>query len=210
MRYKEFLHYRLLRPFEHPRGRPQVVCPCHRAVDLVQDPTHESSCHLNGGIRTDRHDQVRDILHKTLLRALPNATIRLEPEQEDQDHRRRPDIHVLNDGVEYAIDVAIVDPCSLVYTRHPTASSVSNPAGAAILHEAHKTRLYRDTVHAPHLIPFVLETTGRLGPSARAFLDRVTATATFARSTFLTEVSFILARAIGKSILQTRRRVARL
>jgi hypothetical protein len=117
---------------------------------------------------------------------------------------------MINDGVEYAIDVAIVDPCSAIYTRHPVTSSVFIPAAAATLHEAHKTRLYRDTVHAPHLVPFVLESTGRLGPTASAFLNRVTAAATFARSTFLTEVSFILARAIGKSTLQTRRRVARL
>ena len=70
------------------------------------------------------------------------------------------------------IDVTVVDPEAVKYTKHP-ASSHRNPDSAVQAEEARKRAYYASIVPAPTpatIIPFVHEATGRLEPSALAFL----------------------------------------
>jgi hypothetical protein len=79
--------------------------------------------------------------------------------------------------------------------------------GAALRKEVFKCRHYA-TVAPPHthppnsVIPFVLEASGRLGPSAFDFLHRICPTQTYLRTRFLHDVSFICARTASR-ILRT-------
>ena len=93
------------------------------------------------------------------------------------------------------IDVAVVDPGDDKYTKHPP-SSHRNLDSAAQAEEARKRAHYARIVPAPTpttIIPFVLEATGRLGPSALAFLNKICRTHTYHRSQFLNDISMLFA-----------------
>ena len=77
--------------------------------------------------------------------------------------------------------------------------------------EAHKVAHYKTDV-MPHVlpdgavIPFVVEASGRLAPSALGFLQRLCGTHTYLRSRFITDISMICAISLGKSLEATRER----
>jgi hypothetical protein len=73
--------------------------------------------------------------------------------------------------------------------------------------EDRKRREYLGTTYEAHLIPFVMESTGRLGPAAKTFLDTISRHDPAARSSFLQEVSVILARGLGRQQLRSRYRL---
>ena len=199
------LRCRMLSPFEPIHGRPSVPCTCVRSrnindhFDLALDPTHPATCSLNKGITTSRHNALRDLLSRFLKRLHPTAVILVEPQDQEHTPRvRRPDLRAEINGVTYAIDIAIVDPCSARARAHPTLSSLTKPDGASLQAEARKRHEHQDTPHAPHLLPFVIESTGRFGPSAKAFLDNLSSHAPAIRSAFLLDTSLLLARTMGR------------
>ena len=106
------------------------------------------------------------------------------------------------------IDFAVVCPGGAHYLQYPKRSAITQD-GAALHIEVFKRRHYA-TVAPPHtpppnsVIPFVLEASGRLGPSALGFLHRICPTQTYLRTRFLHDVSFICARTTGR-ILRTSR-----
>ena len=53
-------------------------------------------------------------------------------------------------------------------------------------------------------IPFVLETSGRLGPSALGFIQRISGAHTYLRSQLLKEITFICAIYSGRMLEATR------
>ena len=104
------------------------------------------------------------------------------------------------------IDVAVVDPGADKYTKHPT-SSHRNPDSATQAEEATKWAYYARIVPAPTratIIPFALEATGRLGPSALAFLKKICRTHTYHRSQFLNDISMLFAISAGNMLKATR------
>ena len=54
------------------------------------------------------------------------------------------------------------------------------------------------------MIPFVVETSGRLGPSAFGLLQRICGTRTYLRSRFISNISMICAISLDKSLKATR------
>ena len=54
------------------------------------------------------------------------------------------------------------------------------------------------------VIPLVLETSGRLGPSALGFIQRISGSHTYLRSQLLTEITFICAIYSGRVLEATR------
>ena len=106
------------------------------------------------------------------------------------------------------IDVAVVDPGADKYTKHPP-SSHRNPDSAAQAEETRKRAHYARIVPAPTpatIIPFVLEATGRLGPSALAFLNKICRTHTYHRSQFFNDISMLFAISAGNMLEATRDR----
>lgn len=121
---------------------------------------------------------------------------------------RRPDILVrLEDGHTYAIDVAVVDPAAKSHIMPRENSSLITAGGAALQEESKKKDKYRGTAYEDKLIPFVLEATGRLGPAAVEFLQKIGGKAAGRRGAFQVEVSVILARAMGRFATRTRSRL---
>jgi len=124
----------------------------------------------------------------------------------------RPDIRFTLEGVTRFLDVAIVDPAARLHLDYAAAPSATTPGGAAVHEEAIKRQLYANTQFADSLIPFVLESTGRLGQSARDFLEAFgNATPPSRRSALLTDISSILALKLGEmsSLLRNRLRGVR-
>ena len=54
------------------------------------------------------------------------------------------------------------------------------------------------------VIPFVLETSGRLGPSALGFIQRISGAHTYLKSQLLPEITFICAIYSGRMLEATR------
>ena len=73
---------------------------------------------------------------------------------------------------------------------------------------ASKKHVHRGTEYEDHLIPFVVEATGRLGPAAVEFLQKIGGRAAGRRGAFQVEVSVILARAMGRFSTHMRSRLS--
>ena len=83
------------------------------------------------------------------------------------------------------------------------------PDAAAKAMETAKRNHYsavKDPLQLPpaSIIPFVLETSGRLGPSALGFIQRISGAHTYLRSQFFKEINFICAIYSGRMLEATR------
>jgi hypothetical protein len=122
----------------------------------------------------------------------------------------RTDIKFVKGADTLCIDIAVVDPAAATYMQTPTSSHLYRD-GAASKYEREKRQHYsRVSVPSPlpprSVIPFILEATGRLGPSALLFLHTLCGTQTFLRSRFLSDVNLICARTAGRMLKITRDR----
>jgi hypothetical protein len=163
------------------------------------------------------HNDIRDLLCKLLRKAHPNCPLQLEalvvktnPDQHGTVREVFSDI-TLEMGTEtLLIDVAVVGPA---YLQYPTLSSI-NQDGAS-KHKEQSKRWHYGRIAAPHtpvpnsVIPFVLESSGRLGPTALGFLFRILPTQTFLRTSFLNEVALICQRYNGRILRISRDRERR-
>jgi len=135
---------------------------------------HGLNCRLGSGARTTRHDACRDALAQALQRLFgPRAVLR-EPRLGPG--LKEPDLSLATAAGVIHLDVSIVNPAADLYVA---AHSDTVIQAAATLGEQNKRAQYQHTLRTLGLrddvfVPFVIEATGRLGPSALAFLDHVT------------------------------------
>lgn len=121
----------------------------------------------------------------------------------------RTDIeYVQRDGATARIDVRVVDPTSNGARTHWRSASV--PGGAAEGAARKKRRHYSKYVvpdgQGQLLVPFVIETTGRLGADAAKFIDSVFPAGSpnmAAKQRFFASLSLILARSSAKMVEAT-------
>ena len=193
------------------------VCLCQKNYKVGENPYHGAHCHMNKGLRNKRHTDIRDRL-ATLLRHVYEpapGSLTLEPVMGRTAVARgakevKADISLVRAAETLVIDVSCVDPGADQYLLTPVFSFRVQD-GAAKSMEAHKIAHYK-TVVTPHVlpdgavIPFVVEASGRLGPSALGFLQRVCGTRTYLRSRFISDISMICAISLGKSLEATRER----
>jgi hypothetical protein len=170
-------------------------------VNLVLHPHHEQSCHDCNSLRTRRHHTVKEYLAKLIRDTLDvdaktevrhrkneqtgffyeEMTSEKRPPRDSHQDEKDPsliiaDIAFSTDTTNSTlIDVGIVDPAA---ARHIQKSGSSRIAGAAaVAEENRKTTKYRtafpllNKAGGPKFYPFIIEAGGRLGPSARLFLD---------------------------------------
>ena len=206
------------RPYQRPPGAHRV-CACSKSFNASEDSLHALSCSLNKGIRNTRHDSIRNRLYQLVKKLNPGIQqthlsmeyIVGQIDTGDGDPRSaRTDIRYVKGADTFLIDVVIADPAALEYQKAPTFSHVTRD-GAASKCERNKRRHYsRVNIPAPLLdrsiIPFAIEATGRLGPSALLFLHSLCGTQTFSRSTFLKDINLICARTAGRMFRMTRDR----
>lgn len=163
--FTEAIRSRCLLPYtNHVNTAEQVeICPCDVKVDLTQDGLHCLDCNTSAGLRTHRHNRVRDAFVSFIRgtgghcrKEVPvGATI--------------PDI-VLEDGAKRIyLDVVIVNPGAPSYREAAAYEACS----AAKEKELMKTTHYREVVGVnATFIPLALETTGRFGRAAMNFVRR--------------------------------------
>lgn len=213
--FREALRCRLLGSFSDPgihRGLQQCGCP---GVDLAVAPCHPGICRSTRGLNIRRHDGIRDRLFRFLKAAHPTATVVLEPTNlpllgEGRELERRPDISFALEGRTCFIDVAVVDPAAQRHLEYGPAPSATTEGGAALQEEESKRALYAGTRYEDDLVPFVLESTGRLGQSAREFLERFDhPNPPTRRSALLADLSSILAIKLGEMSTSLRSRLRR-
>ena len=117
------------------------------------------------------------------------------------------DISIIIGAETLWIDVSVVDPGCHHYIQQYLSNEVPDAAAKAM-----KTskRSYYSPVKDPLLlppasvIPFVLETSERLGPSALGFVQRISGAHTYLKSQLLTEITFICAIYSGRMLEATR------
>jgi hypothetical protein len=195
------------------------VCACSKTYEAAANSLHGLSCALNRGPRNIRHDQIRNRLYQLIKRLNPGILPpRLSMEFDVGSYTIggeglrtvRTDIMFIKGAETLYIDIAIIDPAADEYQKPPTSSHLRQD-GAASKYEQTKRQHYGRvntpaSLPASSVIPFVIEASGRLGPSALLFLHSVCGTQTFLRSSFLNDISIICARTAGKMLKMTRDR----
>jgi hypothetical protein len=173
----------LVTTFQDPPGI-LVRRRCTSCRDHDIEPLHALSCRMASNVRISRHNFVRDALAQFIKAVEPDARLSLEYHMVDgrRERRRghpapetlRADIKVELNGTTTFIDVAVVNPSSNSATSMENGSSVVVNA-AAVKKENDKLSKYRTAYSeevARHVIPFVVEATGRLGPRAAACIEQ--------------------------------------
>ena len=145
-------------------------CPCTIVYSTGLKPFRALSCRLNGATRTRRHHSVVQALAALIRHTQPGPVIiETAVGNTASGVSIRADLTWTQPEGRLIIDVAVVDPGADKYTKHPP-SSHRNPDSAVQAEEAKKRAHYARIISAPTpatIIPFVLEATGRLGPSLR-------------------------------------------
>jgi hypothetical protein len=127
------------------------------------------------------------------------------------------DIRVQNGPVENIIDLMVIEPSGDHYCQDkpgrniPRSCEVVN-AAASIgekLKFSHygKVRIINDVpglINLNNFVPFVIESSGRLGPKALEFLTLICGTQTYKRSKFIKDISLICARFYGIVLMKSR------
>ena len=182
-------------------------CPSTIVYNTGLKSFHALSCRLNGATWTRRHNRVVQALAALIRHTQPGpVTIETVVANTASGDEIRADLTLTQPEGRLIIDVAVVDPGAYKYTKH---FSHRNPDSAAQAEEASKRAHYARIVPAPTpatIIPFVLEATGRLGPSALAFLNKICRTKTYHRYQFLNDVYMLFAISAGNMVEATRDR----
>ena len=201
-----------------------ILCPCGNQYLQITDPLHCIHCFENRASGTRRHTSIKNLL-LALIRSLHPLDY-AEPEQ-SVGKRLTSQIGVIPEvykevicdilwehgPVSHVIDLVVVDPCAPMYNSaipsiiNPRAFDTVNAAALAAekRKRSHYGRVCLPVAIAPsRVIPFAIEATGRLGPSAIACLFQICGSNTVRRSKFLNDVSLICARFSGKILSASR------
>ena len=150
------------------------------------------------------HDTIRDNLAVLLERRFPLPThsvvkeyvLGVDPETQRE---VRVDIVVMQgDRYVHIIDVSIVNPTASCYLTYHQPSNLVTESAARHREQA-KRRYHSRVVGDPNtMIPFVLEITGRFGPTAKEYMKEWCGVNNRLRSEFLSEISYVLAKGVGR------------
>ncbi|MCL4431195.1 MAG: reverse transcriptase domain-containing protein [Epsilonproteobacteria bacterium] len=165
------------------RGDPleQSTCRCgktyyandHRAL------THPTCCPSNKSIFIPRHDEIQAAVTKEILRRDDLAVINYKPSYfaPGQTERREADFSISRQGnLHTIIDFVVVCPTAPLQDTRSIYHPDRNTNDACRYAEAKKITKYNTHLtqdQRDRFVPFAIESTGRLGPRAIAFLDRI-------------------------------------
>ena len=187
--FAAMMRFQLFSPFRNTRGEAVTHCPCCR--DDRRQPlaighlySHPMGCSKAANY-TWRHDDVRDAVYNTLRRGFMHMGINGYRVQKEEVFARqdmsglsyRADVF-LDVGVVRYIDIAVVDPGCPKYLQLPDGGSASMELVGAHAREVEKITDFRARMshvldYDTLFIPFVVETSGRLGPAAAYFLRNI-------------------------------------
>lgn len=179
-------------------------------VDITQWYTHPMGCKAAGDF-TVRHNAVRDLLYALFKKHLPREAEVLkeavvqEASEENGTVKIQMDIVVRLEGTAHLIDIAIVDPgCPTYVAKGSNVRSLC----AADNREADKIAEFnarmQDLENGDNsFVPFVIESSGRLGNRASGFLMDIMEGRLVAAQ-FRKAVPLLLARHSGRSLTKLR------
>ena len=168
--YRVAVQYLLGLDYGLERHSPAPRC-CYCNTPMANDPWHPIHCTFqNSHGKSLQHNKICDLLHKFCLKAGLGATT-IEATQYQQASGVKPDVMVPFPLGMLALDVSGSDPTASTYVAAAARRSLS----CATAREASKNSHYADMRQRFQIefLPFVFETHGALGPSAMAFIDRL-------------------------------------
>ena len=142
-------------------------CRCGRRVDRLGH--HGLSCRYSAG-RLPRHTNLNDVVKRALTAAGIPAW--LEPVGLDRGDSRRPDgvtVFPYSQGKCLVWDATCVD----TYSASSLINASITPGSAAVAAEERKCSKYASLVDRYQFEPVAIETTGVVGVSTKAFLQRL-------------------------------------
>lgn len=209
------------------------LCHCGQRMRTDTSPFHYLDCSVRQGSFIHRHNSVRDLVADFLREYLANG-VREQVLTEAAlpipvgmvSSARRADICVtsVTQGRTY-FDIAIVDPVAPSYTPHSAVrnagSGAEPPASFASPHAAKERERSKRAQYAPYLgpravedsnafVPFVVEATGRLGPSAAEqvkVIRLLNQDNPYARFIFMSQLGSLIARYNARLALEWGKRV---
>ena len=204
----------LLTPIPEP-GAIQCACYAHQNVQVAyaDSPFHPLSCAFNQSAVLKRHDFVRDRLFDFLKRVSPRDELVKERALEVVSGEGvRCDIWCRTGGLLYIIDVSVVEPSCRQYLELESWKREN----VATERREHTKRLHYQRCRVLQadaggvLVPFIMESTGRLGASALEFVSKFIVAHHLHTSLFLDHVAVGTARASGQMVNQARWNVGRI
>jgi hypothetical protein len=199
---------RLLLPPREDVGIVPLRCGCHNHVALEERPLHFLACDMNRSITISRHNVVRDTLVKLIKSCLPDATVGIEAELPTADESvLKVDIQYTMEHEAKYIDVMVVHPGAQTYLQRGSAWTEDTASKAGEEIKRAKYSVVPQLLQQGHFVPFVVEATGRLGPSAMQWIRALTAGKdVLHRSRCLSLISAAIARYNAKMIGAARGR----
>jgi hypothetical protein len=129
------------------------------------------NCSLTAPLRSARHTAVKNAIADALVKIHGAAAVAVETPLGPG--LRTPDVTLTLGTRVRAIDVCVVNPAA---ERYCSGQEPPTAGHAAAMAERRKELAYADSLAARNLapdalVPFAIETTGRVGARAQAFLD---------------------------------------
>jgi len=161
-----------------PPGR-NLRCDCCNS-DASTDGSHAfhgMMCRKNAGIHTSLHDKVVQLTAQLIKTIIPTAKVDVQNRPGNTCNYARDravDFVVATGSVVYFVDVSIVAPCTKDAILHGSSEVPLTAAKRQEEKKAAKHAGVSQLVGNNVFVPFVVESTGTLGESARRSLDLFT------------------------------------
>lgn len=176
----DFISLLKLRLGIHDHNRGCTLCPgCTKRDgsprDISLDPLHALHCVANSDLRNRKHNIIRDKLWALIKEVQFGDQVRTEVDFADGGFGVRPDVLVTFFNAKIIlIDITVVNPAAPTYAMPASARNnfTSRIAGKRKLEKYLKLLMLQDA-EKYEIIPFAIETTGRLGFHATNFLNRI-------------------------------------
>jgi hypothetical protein len=159
----------------------RICCACEpNRVQPQQDTFHPLCCHRTHETRKDRHDLIVAELSHFLGKLLHGSQVLLNPvvhTDEETGVRTSADVQLVLTAHTTNIDVTVVCPSAPSYSSPSSDLMIANVERACEMRTAAKLSLYRQKCPASsldNLSIFAIDSTGRLGAAATAFIEKVT------------------------------------
>jgi hypothetical protein len=205
--FEEAIRLRLLLPpiIDDLEINPRK-CSCGQ-ICTISKPFHLLDCPGSRFYVNERHDRIRDLLQEFLKSCLPEGSA-VEREVSFQVSTAAvitADLQFELDNNLHYIDVTVANPAAQSYLDKGSAATADV---ASKFKEQAKVRRYSvlgNAVQTGRFIPFAVEATGRLGPAAAQFLQRMAGPRHDLRNRFIDQMNVIIAHHNGQLIAKRRR-----
>jgi hypothetical protein len=180
-------------------------CTCGH-ICSISKPFHLLDCAGSRFYVNERHNKIRDLLQEFIKSCLPDGSV-IEKEVSFQVTTATvitADLQYEIDNNLHYIDVTVANPASQSYLDKGSAGT---PDVASKWKEQAKIRRYSvlgNAVQTGRFIPFAVEATGRLGPAAAQFLQRMAGHRHDLRNRFIDQMNVIIAHHNGQLIANRR------